>query len=104
MEVFTLLIISRLRDELFPPVEALDLGYAPPEFHRNLSVEQVDQIVNLFTPICLNHFLYSKSITIVNIAVKIIPMLCKLRPSLVLPNLLNDLEFVVVAVVPIVLV
>ncbi|CAH8858580.1 unnamed protein product [Trichobilharzia szidati] len=84
-------LISRLRDELFPPVEALDLGYPPPEFY--LSVEQIDQIVNLFTPICLNHLLYSKSITIVNITVEIIPMLCKLRPSLVLPNLLNDLEY-----------
>ncbi|VDQ17683.1 unnamed protein product [Trichobilharzia regenti] len=28
---FTRCLISRLRDELFPPVEALDLGYTPPE-------------------------------------------------------------------------
>ncbi|CAH8543398.1 unnamed protein product [Heterobilharzia americana] len=84
-------LISRLRDELFPPVEALDLGYAPPEFY--LSVEQIDQIVNLFTPICLKYLLYSKVDLIVNTAVKIISMLSKLRPSIVIPYLLNDLEY-----------
>ncbi|KAK4470525.1 hypothetical protein MN116_005625 [Schistosoma mekongi] len=83
-------LISRLRDELFPPMEAMDLGYTPPEFY--LSVEQVDQIVNLFAPICLDYFLYSKFDIIVNMAVKIIPMLCKLRPSFVMPCLLNNLE------------
>ncbi|XP_018645618.1 hypothetical protein Smp_126760 [Schistosoma mansoni] len=83
-------LISRLRDELFPPVEALDLGYTPPEFY--LSVEQVDQIVDLFTPICLDYFLYSKSDAVVNTTVKIIPMLCILRPSRVMPCLLDNLE------------
>ncbi|VDP35421.1 unnamed protein product [Schistosoma margrebowiei] len=83
-------LISRLRDELFPPVEALDLGYTPPEFY--LSMEQVDQIVDLFSPICLNYFLYSKSDAVVNTTVKIIPLLCKLRPSRVMPCLLNNLE------------
>ncbi|CAH8563091.1 unnamed protein product [Schistosoma curassoni] len=83
-------LISRLRDELFPPVEALDLGYTPPEFY--LSVEQVDQIVDLFTPICLDYFLYSKSDAVVNTTVKIIPLLCKLRPCRVMPCLLNNLE------------
>ncbi|CAH8584523.1 unnamed protein product [Schistosoma rodhaini] len=83
-------LISRLRDELFPPVEASDLGYTPPEFY--LSVEQVDQIVDLFTPICLDYFLYSKSDAVVNTTVKIIPMLCILRPSRVMPCLLDNLE------------
>ncbi|CAH8510865.1 unnamed protein product [Schistosoma turkestanicum] len=83
-------LIYRLRDELFPPMEALDLGYTPPEFY--LSVEQVNQVVDLFTPICLDYFLYSKFDAVVNNTVKIISLLCKLRPSRVMPCLIDNLD------------
>lgn len=42
-------LISRLRDELFPPVEALDLGYTPPEVSYILIFNQRGFVV-VFTP------------------------------------------------------
>ncbi|THD21416.1 Lysoplasmalogenase protein TMEM86A [Fasciola hepatica] len=81
----------RLKDELMPAVEqAEDLGLPPTEF--NLTVDQIDEVVQLILPIVLDHMLFFKyDRTVIKVA-RTIDFLARLRPRLVLPALLNRLE------------
>ncbi|CAL8068838.1 unnamed protein product [Calicophoron daubneyi] len=84
-------LTHRLRDELLQySHQSDDLGLSPTEF--DLTVEQVDQLVNLLLPVTMDYMLFCKiDRSLIKVA-KSIFLLARLRPRIVLPKLLNLLE------------
>ncbi|GAA54623.1 proteasome activator complex subunit 4 [Clonorchis sinensis] len=84
-------LYQRLRSELFPHAKQVaHFGSPPAEY--NLSVSQVDRLVDLLVPITVDYMLFSNLDCHLLTILHSIDFLARMRPRAVMPKLLASLE------------